>query len=280
MERNKKRKILVILLIAITFIVVGGFIIVKTYTSTMVKNNIELGNKNLQEGKYNEATSAFNKVISIDAKNEQANERLSIIKNYQEIKKLYDAEDYKAASELISETKAMDGFNLIEATVTDINKKAESKLQVMKEIDDVYNVVEKLIVEKKFEEVVTLVNKYNDKDLTKEYKQKLEDLLFKINKAKSDYEEQQKKLEEENKKDKANKNGSLTMVEARTLLGRHDSDRRIRGNEGKLIIEDGRECWQFSWIERLAVGSVGFIYVDVKTGEVKNSMSSQWRKLE
>lgn len=59
--------------------------------------------------------------------------------------------------------------------------------------------------------------------MTKEYKQKLKNLSSKINKAKSDYEGKQKKLEEErrrkveevkNKKEQVKQNGRLTRVEA------------------------------------------------------------------
>lgn len=77
-----------------------------------------------------------------------------------------------------------------------------------------------------------------------------------------------------------NQNGSLTMVEAEKLLERHDSDKRLQSTEGLLTTEDGRECWQFYWTERMAIGSSGYIWVDKNTGEVKNSLTHQWEKLE
>jgi tetratricopeptide (TPR) repeat protein len=185
-----KRKILVISLAVTILLILGSFITVNIVEGKMVKSNIELGIKKLSEGNFKEATLILEQTISIDENNKQAMDLLNLIKDYEIIEELYKSKEYRSTLELIGKIKSKEYFNYIENEITEINKDIDSKLQVMKEMDDLSDTVEKLIESEKFDEALSLINKYKDEDLTEEYKKKLNKILEELNKSKASYDEQ------------------------------------------------------------------------------------------
>jgi len=86
---NKKKLILIIILVLV-FVISGGFIFTQRIKSQVIKDNMKLGNKYLEDGKYEEAELALLKVISVEPKNVEA--RIQLAKAYTAEKKYDKAE--------------------------------------------------------------------------------------------------------------------------------------------------------------------------------------------
>lgn len=81
----------IILAVAILFCIgIGTFAFATFGTSSKINDQLKLANKYLDEGKYQEAVLAFDKVISIDAKNIEA--RIGLSKAYAGLGKFEEAE--------------------------------------------------------------------------------------------------------------------------------------------------------------------------------------------
>lgn len=88
---NKKRWVICIVTTIILILVCGGFISVKFIIGAEeIKENINLGNKYFQDGKYEEAILAFQKVIQIEPKNIEV--RVELAKVYIKTGKADEAE--------------------------------------------------------------------------------------------------------------------------------------------------------------------------------------------
>jgi len=88
--KNKKGKRIVIISIIIFGLAFGGVGMTKYVNASQVKNELVLGNKFIEEGKYEEAILEFQKVIKIEPKNIEA--RVELAKAYIKISKLEEAE--------------------------------------------------------------------------------------------------------------------------------------------------------------------------------------------
>lgn len=72
-QPNKKgRKIFVLIIIAILLLTAGTVAVIQTGVLNPLEHNLNLGYKYLNEGKYEQAIIAFNKVLEIDEKNTNA----------------------------------------------------------------------------------------------------------------------------------------------------------------------------------------------------------------
>lgn len=123
-----RKKVVIITIIACLFLIFGGIASVYAYNDYTVKQNIELGNKYLSDGQYEQAILAFNKVISINPSNVEA--RLGLSKAYVAIDKVnlaeevllkgiklkpYDSRLYIALANIYSkEDKIQDEINILE----------------------------------------------------------------------------------------------------------------------------------------------------------------------
>lgn len=99
-EKFKKTKLRLIMTISVVILclVFGGVGIAKYTNAAQVKEGLTLGNKYLQDGKYEEAILAFKKAIQIDPKNIEA--RVGLAKVYIKLAKPDEAE--KILKEAIS----------------------------------------------------------------------------------------------------------------------------------------------------------------------------------
>jgi len=93
-----KNKLIIIVSVVIFCLILGGIGVAKYTNASHVKEGITLGNKYLQEGKYEEAILAFKKVIQIEPKNIEA--RVGLAKVYVKTGKPHEAE--KILKEVIS----------------------------------------------------------------------------------------------------------------------------------------------------------------------------------
>ena len=89
---------------------------------------MNLGNKYLSEGNYEEAIIAFEKAIKIDSKNTDVKETLDVLYIYQEIDELYIAGDLISAQEKLEEIKDMPKFDIIKDMVESIREDIEEEL--------------------------------------------------------------------------------------------------------------------------------------------------------
>lgn len=86
----KKKKRLVIGVIMLLALLLVGFVTVKASQDSKLRKEIEIGNKYLSEGRYEEAILAFEKIIEVDPKNVEA--RVGLAKAYVGIKQYGKAE--------------------------------------------------------------------------------------------------------------------------------------------------------------------------------------------
>jgi len=99
-EKFKKVKLKLIMTISVVILclVLGGVGIVQYTNGSHIKEGLSLGDKYLEEGKYEKAILAFKKVIQIDPKNIEA--RVGLAKVYTKVGKADEAE--KILKEAIS----------------------------------------------------------------------------------------------------------------------------------------------------------------------------------
>lgn len=88
---GRGQKLVVIISIVIFCLIFGKIGIVKYIYASQVKKELTLGNKYLQEQKYEEAILAFHKVIEIDLKNIEA--RVELAKSYENVGRFNEAEN-------------------------------------------------------------------------------------------------------------------------------------------------------------------------------------------
>jgi len=103
-KKKGRRKYTIILVVIISLVVVFGLILSAKYiTAERIKDNLTLGNKYVQEGKYKEAVLAFEKVIKVDKKNIEA--RMGLARIYM------GSNEYDKAEKMLKELLDIDGKN-------------------------------------------------------------------------------------------------------------------------------------------------------------------------
>ncbi|KGK91390.1 hypothetical protein DP73_03745 [Desulfosporosinus sp. HMP52] len=104
-EKVKLSKKFIIIIATILVLIIGGGAVYATNTPTAIaERQLKLGNKYLQEGKYQEAILAFQKVIEIEPKNIPA--RLGLGKAY------IAAKEYSKAEAVLKEVISLDKYNI------------------------------------------------------------------------------------------------------------------------------------------------------------------------
>jgi len=130
-----KRKLLIAVITAIVLIIIGVVVVNSTSSAAQIKKYMKLGNKYLQEGKYEEAILAFNKVIEIEPKNIEA--RLKLADAYVATNKFEDAERVLREALNIDKTRAEVNLKLI-----DVHAKTNEDA---KNHENIYNKVGNLV---------------------------------------------------------------------------------------------------------------------------------------
>ena len=87
---NTKKRITIIVLVALLIISLGTYFTIEMANAKTVKEQLELGNRYYQEQRYEEAIIAYEKVLEIDAKNVEA--RIGLAKSYEALQKLAKAQ--------------------------------------------------------------------------------------------------------------------------------------------------------------------------------------------
>lgn len=119
---NKGKRIGLIIgtaILSIILVVVFSTIAVR---STTVKKSVDLGNKYLAEGNYEEAIIAFEKAIKIDSKNTDIKETLDVLYIYEEVVELIAEGEIDKAQEKLEEIKDMPKFDIIKDYVEEVEE--------------------------------------------------------------------------------------------------------------------------------------------------------------
>ena len=125
---NKGKRIELIIgtaILSIILVVVFSTVVVRSNT---VKKSVDLGNKYLAEGNYEEAIIAFEKAIKIDSKNTEVKETLDVLYIYEEINELVIAGDLTAAQTKLEEIKDMPKFDIIKDMAESIEQVIEDEI--------------------------------------------------------------------------------------------------------------------------------------------------------
>lgn len=123
-----------IAIIVLFFLSLGGVISVKAYNSYNVKQNLDLGNKYLSDGKYEQAILAFEKVISIEPSNVEA--RVGLSKAYVALKRFKSAEKVLSEGIRIMEKKP---DSRLYSALADVYLKQDKVQDAIKILDEGYS---------------------------------------------------------------------------------------------------------------------------------------------
>ena len=188
--------------IILTIIATLGIGTIKVVNAKKISDSIELGIKHLTEENYDEAKAEFSKALSIDEEHEEASELLTLTEECIELNDLCENKEYILASELIEKINKNEYLELIKEKIDNISDIIKDKIRIIDEIDNIEAEINQLTSENKYEEAISLINNYLGQDLTKEYSDKLNTLMSKVNNSKSSYEEEVKRIaaEEEEKR--------------------------------------------------------------------------------
>lgn len=188
--------------IILTIIATLGIGTIKVVNAKKISDSIELGIKHLTEENYDEAKAEFSKALSIDEEHEEASELLTLTEECIELNDLCENKEYILASELIEKINKNEYLELIKEKIDNISDIIKDKIRIIDEIDNIEAEINQLTSENKYEEAISLINNYLGQDLTKEYSDKLNNLMSKVNNSKSSYEEEVKRIaaEEEEKR--------------------------------------------------------------------------------
>lgn len=125
---NKGKRIGLIIGTAILSIILVAVFSTVAVRSTTVKKSIDLGNKYLAEGNYEEAIIAFEKAIKIDSKNTEVKETLDVLYVYEDVVELIAEGEIDKAQEKLEEIKDMPKFDIIKDYVNEIEEELELNL--------------------------------------------------------------------------------------------------------------------------------------------------------
>ena len=125
---NKGKRIGLIIGTAILSIILVVVFSTVAVRSTTVKKSVDLGNKYLAEGNYEEDIIAFEKAIKIDSKNTDIKETLDVLYIYEEVVELIAEGEIDKAQEKLEEIKDMPKFDIIKEYVNEIEEELEVNL--------------------------------------------------------------------------------------------------------------------------------------------------------
>ncbi len=179
--------------------------------SKKIKEKMEEGINNLNNGKYEEAEGDFNNVLELNKENKEAESLVNIIENYFAAKKSFENNDINSAKTFIEK---------IPSNYTDYKIK-----------DDI-DKLKSVIAEGKADEARNRIVNVNMKDATKEQKEKAEKIVEKLNK---DLEEKRK--QEEKQKEEQRKKEELKKIEAQ----KREREEQIKEEKSKKERESQRQ---------------------------------------
>lgn len=188
---NKKRWMIFIVITIVLILAFGGVISARFIKEGKIKDNINLGNKYLQEGKYEEAILAFEKTIQIDPKNVEA--RIQLARTYINLKKYdkaenvlkeamdIDVKNLKPKQELIK-LYILEGKELITAQKYQEGKEYFNKaIELSKEDASIYlEIAENYVSINQLDEAVKILEKGYVVTKDEKIKKKLEELNKKV----------------------------------------------------------------------------------------------------
>ena len=125
---NKGKRLGMIIGTAILSIIIVVVFSTVAVRSNTVKKSVDLGNKYLAEGNYEEAIIAFEKAIKIDSKNTEVKETLDVLYIYEEVVELIAEGEIDKAQEKLEEIKDMPKFEIIKDMAESIEQVIEDEI--------------------------------------------------------------------------------------------------------------------------------------------------------
>ena len=168
--------------------------------SKKIKEKMEVGINNLNNGKYEEAEGDFNNVLELNKKNKEAENLVNIIENYFAAKKSFENNDINSAKAFIEKIPSNYTDYKIKDDIDKLKSEIKIKLDNIKRIDNDLNKLNTLIAEGKADEARNRIVNVNMKDATKEQKEKAEKIVEKLNKDLEEKRKQEEKQKEEQRK--------------------------------------------------------------------------------
>lgn len=126
MDKQKRKKLMIAMSIVLIILIIA-FSTVAVRSST-AKKSIDLGNKYIIEGNYEQAIIAFEKAIKIDSKNTYVKETLDVLYTYEEIIELVEQGEVEKAQEKLEEIKEMPQFNIVKNPLKEVEDEIELNL--------------------------------------------------------------------------------------------------------------------------------------------------------
>ncbi|MGG7211243.1 outer membrane protein assembly factor BamD [Clostridium baratii] len=200
--------------------------------SKKIKEKMEEGINNLNNGKYEEAEGDFNNVLELNKENKEAESLVNIIENYFAAKKSFENNDINSAKTFIEKIPSNYTDYKIKDDIDKLKSEIKIKLDNIKRIDNDLNKLNTLIAEGKADEARNRIVNVNMKDATKEQKEKAEKIVEKLNK---DLEEKRK--QEEKQKEEQRKKEELKKIEAQ----KREREEQIKEEKSKKERESQRQ---------------------------------------
>lgn len=201
MLKINKRLLLTIILIGVVSSVLFGC------NSKEIKEKMEAGINNLNNGNYEEAESNFNDVLKLDKDNKEAEKIVSIITNYEDAKKSFENNDLNSANTFIEKIPSDYTNYKIKDNIEELKNDIKVKSDNIKKIDDELNNINNLVINNKLDEAKNKITNINIKYATKEQKEKADKIVKQLNEKVEEHRkqeearkiEEQKKIEQETK---------------------------------------------------------------------------------
>lgn len=185
MSTGKKVGLIVAIMLVVICTVIGSITVIGQAKNSKYQDNVDMGIKYVLDGDYESAILAFEKAIKIDDKKPEAEEYVKLINTYMELEKAYENGDFDKVAQLIEKINGMNNSNLFSDKVSNIADETDNKVSIMGEIDGLEEKINSLISNKAFDEALNILNEYLAKDLTDDYKQKVNGLIEEVNQAKA-----------------------------------------------------------------------------------------------
>lgn len=274
--------------IGVTVFALFKFIDIKQENES--KYLLDIGMESLSKGKYDDAIKELERSLDLDDENEEALEALEIAEDCEEIEKAFQVENYMLVEELIEDISNKEKFSLVELTLKEIIETSNEKVKIMNEIDTLDVKIDELILNKKFDESLKIINEYLKKDINEEYKNKLNKLTEKVNNARLDYDKERERIEaEEKERQEILKSQGISKEQAKKSLNvsaYKDVGLNLVWSTSKTTKLNDKYYWIWGvdYEPKDINKSLRFyVIVDIKTGkatEVKNVNGDLYKQIE
>lgn len=229
----------------------------------IVKKSIEQAKTAIENKEYEEALASLELALDEENDNEEAKKLYSIVENYQKVQDLMKENNIDEAK------KTLDGINTeyvnyaIKEDIDSLKLQVEEQIKGRDLVNNNLTKLLKLVDEKKYDEANALVEEIHKSTPTKEQKNNVDELKIRIDSELAEIEsnkkaqEQARLVEEQNKKEEANKKVSnkLTQDEAIDKIFALAEIKEYQNNGQKIsiIASEGNENGMNGYIMKVGI---------------------------